>query len=550
MWRYRRAVQALGAVTLLFSLATCLVTVPPVDPTEVNFTAKLADYVNVSLEPDLSQLDESQRRMLPLLRDASRVMDGLFWRQAFGDRSSFLSGIENSGARRFAEINYGPWDRLDNNRPFLTGIGPKPPGASFYPMDMAKAEFEEAAAADPELRSLYTLVRRDSQGSLRAIPYHVAFRDELAAVAGLLRSAADLAKDDAFRRYLRMRADAFESSDYQPSDFAWMEMLDNDIDLVIGPIETYEDRLFGSKAAFEAYVLIKDKDWSARLEKYSAMLPALQRGLPVPDRYKAEAPGSNSQLNAYDVLYYAGDCNAGAKTIAINLPNDEEVQLSLGSRRLQLKNAMRAKFDHILQPIAGRLIDPEQRELISFDAFFANTMFHEVAHGLGIKNTLDGTGTVREALRDRSSALEEAKADILGLHLIGRLAASGEAPSGAAEANYVTFLAGIFRSVRFGASSAHGRANTLAFNFFQQRDAFERDSASGKYRVNPNRMSEAVDALASRILRLQGDGDYAGAVEFLEAHATLDQAALADLDSLEAADIPVDIVVDQPWLGD
>ena len=512
---------------------------------DVDYRAKLEDYVTVKLAADLSGLSDSQREMLPLLVQAAQVMDGLFWQQAYGDRDALLEGIEDPDARRFAEINYGPWDRLDNNSPFLPGVGPKPPGANYYPSDITAEELDAAAADDPRLRSQYTLVRRNAAGELSAIPYNVAFREELASVAKLLRQAASLAEDGGFRRYLQIRADALESNDYQPSDFAWMEMRDNAIDLVIGPIESYEDGLIGTKTAFEAYVLIKDKQWSDRLVKYSTMLPALQDGLPVPPEYKAEEPGGDSQLNAYDVLYYAGDCNAGAKTIAINLPNDEQVQLEKGSRRLQLKNAMRAKFDNILLPIADILIDERQRGDIDFDAFFSNTMFHEVAHGLGIKNTLDGRGTVREALKDASSALEEAKADILGLHLIGKLTDAGEFPKEELAGNYTTFLAGIFRSVRFGASSAHGRANSIAFNYFQRSQAFSRDSASGTYRIDAEKMRAAVDSLSGKILRLQGDGDYDGAKALLADIGALGDEVNSDLARLEEAGIPVDIVFEQ-----
>ena len=545
MKRYIGSISRVAVCAALVGMANCRDGARPIGESTVDYAARIADYVTVSLEANLDGLSEDQRKMLPLLRMASQVMDDLFWRQAYGDKDKLLASIKDPRARQLAEINYGPWDRLDDNRPFLPGESAKPLGANFYPPDMTKQEFENACAANPDLRSLYTLVRRDSGGGLEALPYNEAFRPELSKAASLLRDASRLAESEGFRRYLTMRADALDSNEYQASDFAWMEMRDNDIDIVIGPIETYEDRLFGTKAAFEAYVLIKDQEWSERLEKYSAMLPSMQKGLPVPPEYKAEEPGGNSQLNAYDVVYYAGDCNAGAKTIAINLPNDEQVQLSMGSRRLQLKNAMRAKFDHILLPIAGQLIDESQRSLIGFDAFFSNTMFHEVAHGLGIKNTLDGSGTVREALRDRSSALEEAKADIVGLHLIGSLAATGDPASGAPERNYVTFLAGIFRSTRFGASSAHGRANAMAFNYLRRRGAFDRNPETGSYKVDPERMRAAVDELAGDILRLQGDGDYDAVVEFLDGHQTLGDEIKADLARLERADIPVDIVFDQ-----
>ena len=511
----------------------------------MNYREKLDDYVTVRLEADLSALSEKQRAMLPLLIEAAKLMDGLFWRQAYGDRQALLGGIENPDARRFADINYGPWDRLDGNAPFLPGFGPKPAGANFYPADMSKAEFDEAAAASEALRGQYSFVRRDGQGALTALPYHQAFPDELGQAANLLRQAADLAEDEGFKRYLRLRANGLLSSDYQPSDLAWMDMRDNAIDLVIGPIESYEDRLYGSKTAFEAYVLIKDKAWSARLQKYAAALPELQDGLPVPAQYKAEEPGGQSQLNAYDVLYYAGDCNAGAKTIAINLPNDEQVQIEKGSRRLQLKNAMRAKFDNILLPIADVLIATEQRGNIDFEAFFENTMFHEVAHGLGIKNTLDGSGTVREALKEVSSSLEEAKADILGLHLIGQLTDAGELPSGSIKRNYVTFLASVFRSIRFGASSAHGAANAISFNYFRQAGAVARDDALGTYQVDFAKMRDAVDGLSGKILRLQGDGAYESARAFRDELGVVGPELEADLARLERTDIPVDVVFEQ-----
>jgi Peptidase family M49 len=320
-------------------------------------------------------------------------------------------------------------------------------------------------------------------------------------------------------------------------------MKDNRLDVVIGPIETYEDKLYGYKAAFEAYVLVKDQEWSKRLAKYAAMLPALQRGLPVPDAYKAETPGTDSDLNAYDVVYYAGDCNAGSKTIAINLPNDEQVQLAKGTRRLQLKNAMRAKFDAIMVPIAGELIAPEQRKHVTFDAFFANTMFHEVAHGLGIKNTVDGKGTVRDALKELGSGIEEGKADVLGLYMITKLHEQGEL-GGALEDYYTTFLAGIFRSVRFGAASAHGEANMVRFNFFADRGAFTR-GADGYYRVNMPVMRQVVDELSGVLLKLQGDGDYAGVQKLTRELGVIRPQLQADLDRLSQRAIPVDVTFTQ-----
>jgi hypothetical protein len=321
------------------------------------------------------------------------------------------------------------------------------------------------------------------------------------------------------------------------------------VDIVIGPIETYEDQLFGYKAAYEAYVLIKDLAWSERLVRYAALLPELQRGLPVPEPYKRERPGTQSDLNAYDVVYYAGEANAGAKTIAINLPNDETVQQLKGTRRLQLKNVMRAKFDKILVPIAGVLMAGDQRSLVNFEAFFQNTMFHEVAHGLGLRRTLTGKGTVREALREHAAALEEGKADVLGLYLVSQLRERGALAEGTLEQNYVTFVASILRSVRFGAADAHGRANMVQFNLLQELGAVVRDSATGTYRVRLDRMPEAVRTIAQRILTLQGDGDYQGAGRLLAERGVVPGVLRADLGRLETAGIPVDVVFERPGSG-
>ena len=501
-------------------------------------------YADFTLVSDLQGLSDNQRKMLVLLIDAAKIMDELFWQQAFGaDHQKWLASIDDERTRRFADLNYGPWDRLDDEKPFIAGAGEKSLGAQFYPADMTREEFE--AADIPGKNGLYSLLRRDAAGALLLVPYHEAYANELGRAAALLREAAELADHHGFADYLLLRADALTSDEYQVSDLLWMDVKTNPIDLVIGAIENYEDRLFGYRAAFEAYVLIKDMEWSDRLAKFAAFLPELQRGLPVPDAYKTETPGTDSDLNAYDVIFYAGHSNAGSKTIAINLPNDEEVQLNKGTRRLQLKNAMQAKFEKILEPIAGVLIDESQRRHVTFDAFFANTMFHEVAHGLGIKNTITGKGTVRESLLDIASSMEEGKADVLGLYMITELHEAGELGEIDLRDNYVTMMASLFRSIRFGASSAHGKANMLRFNFFEEQGAFVRDEASGTYRVDFKRMEAAMTALSSLLLTLQGDGDYDGAVRLTADKGVIGDQLRQDLQRLTEASIPVDITFTQ-----
>ena len=545
-FRMSQRIRYLAAASLgLLVLASCAKEAPPAAEPLLTTVAPRPDiYADFTLTADLSHLTDNQREMIALLIDASVVMDDLYWRQAYGDDyQNWLSTIGVGEARQFAELNYGPWDRLDNDNPFIEGVGAKPLGANFYPADMSKEEFDEAYL--PGKKGLYSLIRRDEAGELVLVPFHVAYAAELEHTADILREAADLAQSAEFATYLKLRAAALISDNYQVSDLNWMDMKDNQIDLVIGAIESYEDRLFGYRAAYESYVLIKDMEWSDRLSRYADFLPQLQEGLPVPEEYKWESPGTDSDLNAYDVIYYAGHSNAGSKTIAINLPNDEEVQLAKGTRRLQLKNAMQAKFDKILDPIAGVLVDDSQRRHVTFDAFFANTMFHEVAHGLGIKNTIDGTSTVSNALLDVSSSMEEGKADVLGLYMITELNKDGELGDVDIMDYYVTFMAGIFRSTRFGASSAHGKANMVRFNFFMEHGAFVRDAETGKYQVDFDAMQNAVMELSRLLLILQGDGDYEGAAELTNTKGVIGTQLQADLDRLTEAKIPVDIMFNQ-----
>ncbi|MBM4158443.1 MAG: Zn-dependent hydrolase [Ignavibacteria bacterium] len=500
---------------------------------------RLETYKPVTLTADLSWLSENEKKMLPLLIEAADIMDELFWLQNYGDKDELLSGITDEYERKFILINYGPWDQLDGEKPFIHGVGDKPKGANFYPNNMTIEEFQKFD--DKTKTSPYTMIDRDENNKLRSVPYSVFFGPKLKKAAYLLKSAAELADDRGLKNYLNLRAEALLDDNYQPSDFTWMDMKTSNIDFIVGPIENYTDGLFGYKTAFESFVLIKDREWSKNLEKFTALLPSLQKGLPVDDVYKQETPGSESDMNVYDAIYYAGDCNAGSKTIAINLPNDEEVQIKKGARRLQLKNIMKAKFDNIMIPISEILIARDQRKYVKFNAFFENVMFHEVAHGLGIKNTVNGKGVVRDALKEQYSALEEGKADILGLYLVTELYEMGELTEGEVMDNYVTFLAGIFRSCRFGAASAHGKANMVRFYYFQEKGAFTRNP-DGTYSVNFDKMKDAVISSVRQIIKIQGDGDYDAAKALVEKDGFIKDELKSDLQKINDAKVPVDIV--------
>ena len=545
----RRSLLATCVASLLLAAcqhtATSTAAPAPVTPSaEMSYAAQHAgDFAVVPLTADLSTFDDNGKHMIALLVQAAEVMDDLYWRQSWPDKAGLLARAPDAATRSLIEWNFGPWDRLNEDTPLLPGIGPRPPGAAFYPQDMTKAQFEQAAL--PDKTSGYTLLQRDASGALTTVPYHVAYKADLERAAALLREAAKYSADASFAHYLGMRADALLSDDYQPSDLAWMDMKTNPVDIVIGPIETYEDQLFGYKAAYEGLVLVKDQAWSAKLARFAKFLPSLQKGLPVDAKYKHETPGSAADLNAYNAIYYGGNANVGAKTIAINLPNDEQVQLKKGTRRLQLENVIRAKFDTILVPIAKQLIAEDQLRNVTFDAFFEDTIFHEVAHGLGIKNTLDGKCTVSAALKDYASNFEEGKADVLGLYLIDALSNRGELDKSKLMDSYVTFLAGMLRSVRFGASDAHGKANMIRFNFFAERGAFVRDPQTGRYRVDFDKMHDAMNALSAKLLTVQGGGDYAEARRMTETMGVVKPQLAADLAKLKDAKIPVDIRFEQ-----
>lgn len=504
----------------------------------------LADqYAEFTLTTDMSKLTENEKKMLPILIEVADIMEEIFWQNAYGDKEELLAQNPDPYAQKYIKINYGPWDRLNDNKPFIEGVGPKPLGANFYPADMTKEEFQ--ALKDPRKTDWYSVIRRDTSGQLIVVPFHKAYPEETAKAAKLLKQAAELAEDPGLKKYLELRSQALLTDDYLASDLAWMDMQNNTLDFVAGPIETYEDQLFGYKASHSGQILVKDKEWSKKLSLYAQYLPKLQENLPVPSAYKQEKANANADLNAYDVIYYAGDCNAGSKNIAINLPNDPRVHAAKGSRKLQLKNSMDAKFQTMVVPISKLVITPEQQKHVKGDAFFENTMFHEVAHGLGVNYTIKDKQEVRSALQNTYTSIEEAKADILGLYCLTQLADWGILKDKDLMDNYVTFVAGIFRSVRFGAASAHGKANMLQFNHFMESGAITKDETTGYYTIDFEKMKKDIGVIAGEYITLQGNGDIAGAQALIAAKGVIPPSLQKDLDKIAGAGIPKDIFFKQ-----
>lgn len=511
--------------------------------TKSEIQLKVEEFAPVDLTADLSGLTENEKQIVQIFIEIADIMDDLFWKQTFGDKT-ILDTIQDPYVRDFVAINYGPWERLNSNKSFVPGYGEKPLGCQYYPEDMTMEEFE--ALEDQDKNSLYTVLRRDENGALKVVWYKDEYKEELTKVCELLDKAIALAEDEGLKNYLIERKKAFETDDYFNSDMVWMDMKNSKLDFVVGPIENYDDVLREGKASYEAFVLIKDDQKSNDLAKFVTMLPELQKQLPGDDKYKTFVPGTSSDMNVYNVVYYAGDCNAGSKTIAINLPNDDRVQAQKGARRLQLANAQHAKFDKIMMPIGELIMEPAQQQYLKFDAFFWNVTFHEVAHGLGIKQTINGKGSVDEAMKNEKSTWEEAKADILGLFLVNTLIEKGEITNITSEDAITTYIVGILRSVRFGAGEAHGKANMMCYNFFEDEGAFTRN-ADGTYHIDFEKAKSAIYNWGALILKTQGEGDYEFASKYTAEHASVSTELQKDLDRINNSGIPRDIIYNQGW---
>ena len=528
----------------LYILAAAAIAVAACAQNNDTLKSKVDSYAVVEVKSPLyDALSENDKKIVALFREVADIMDGLFWKQTFGDKS-LIESLPEGPAKAYAMINYGAWDHLDNNAPFIEGYGQKPLGCQYYPQDMTAEEFE--AFDDPDKLSLYTVIRRDENGALKTVWYRDEYKAELEKACALIEQAIELTENEGMKNYLTERVKAFRTDDYLASDMAWMDMKDCNMDFIVGPIENYDDHLYEAKAAYESFILLKDEKRSANLAKYVGLLPELQKMLPCAPEYKTFVPGTSSDLNVYDAIYYAGDCNAGGKTIAINLPNDERVHAAKGTRRLQLYNSMMAKFNKIMAPIGEVLMSPEQMSHLSADAFFWNVTFHEVAHGLGVKQTVNGKGSVDAAMGSEKTTWEEAKADILGLFMVSRLIDMGEITDITKEQSVATFIAGIVRSVRFGFASSHGKANMMCYNYMEEHGAFSRNE-EGRYVIDFEKSQEVINSWAELILRTQATGDFEFAQKYAAEHASITEALAADIAKVNAAGIPRDIVFEFAW---
>lgn len=548
---------------VLFCVIAALVTMtigckksePPTSQTPL-LEAKIKRFAPTVLIGDVTRLSQADQQALRKLIQAAQIMDRLYLRQTWSGTEALMERLtkdtspEGKARYRYFLINMGPWSGLDRNEPFIDGVPPKPPQANFYPDDITKTEFEAWVSSLSEqeqksARGFFHTIRRDAQGRLKAVPYNEEYRDLLEPAAALLREAAVLTSIPTLKDYLTKRADAFLSNDYYDSDVAWMH-LDSAIDVTIGPYEVYLDELFNYKAAFEAFLTLRNDQETNRLSMFSSHLQEIENNLPIEPRYRNPKIGAMAPIRVVDEVAIGGEARAGVQTAAFNLPNDERVTATYGSKRVMLKNVQEAKFQKVLLPIAELAVDPAQRAQIAFEPFFTHILAHELMHGLGPHNiTLNGRQTtVRQAMRELSSALEEAKGDISGLFALQFLIDRGILPAAMEQPLYTTFLAGVFRSVRFGINEAHGKGMALQFNYLFDEGAFTFNEAQGTFGVDYAKIKMAVRKLTGEIMTLQAEGDYEKAKVLLDRYAVIRPPMQRVLDRL--GDIPVDIAPSFP----
>ncbi len=505
-------------------------------------------FVPTEIRVDTSHLSPGDRSALEALIRAARILDDIFMDQLWSGDHALLAQLKQDhtdlGRARlqYFRLNLGPWSDLDGHIAFLPGVPPrKPLGSNFYPEDMSKEQFESwvktlPAAKQKDAEGFFTVIRR-RQGELAMVPYSQEYKTPLEAAAALLRQAADHTTNATLKHFLASRANAFHTDDYYASDVAWMD-LDSPLDVTIGPYETYNDELFGYKAAFEAYVNLRDESESAKVKFFANHLQEMENNLPMDPRYRNPKIGALAPIVVVNEVYCAGDAAHGVQTAAYNLPNDERVVREKGAKRVMLRNVQEAKFKTILTPIAERVLPASSRGSLDFDAFFTHILAHELSHGIGPQQvTLNGRQTSpRKELKELYATIEEAKADATGLYMLQYMNDHGYLKI-SERGLYTTYLASSFRTLRFGLKEAHGKGMAIQFNFLTEKGAFVRKD--GRYEVNFSKIKAAVRELVHDLLTVEATGDYAGAKHMMDILGVIRPEEQKTIDSLK--DVPVDI---------
>jgi len=509
---------------------------------ELTMRDKVNQYAVIDLKADLSQLSENQRKMIGELIEAAKIVDAIFWKQAYGNKEDLFAKIKDADTAKFIEINYGPWDRLSGNNSFVNGIGKKPLGANFYPKDIKYFPFIQLKFQDK--LSMYTLLKRDENHELYTVPYHEAYKEEIAQIVEHMQKAADLAENPQFKDYLLKRIKAIQTDDYYESDAAFVDLKDNLVDFTIGSFENEEDHFLYLKGAYEATVMIKDVEWTNKFTSYLSFLPDLQKELPVEEAYKSQKMGINSGIVVCNVLYNGGYSNAGPKNIALTRPTDGKIQMEKGTKKLQFKNVTDAKFQKILYPIAELLMDSSQLTHVKSNSFFENNLFFEICNGMLLTQTIDGKGPVKEALNETYNVIKFLNNYVLRLYFIRKLNEKGVLKENDINNNFATQIADIFRAVRFGTAHSQGKAAMICFNYYMEKGAISRNEA-GIYKVDFPKMKAVNEELAQKVIKIQGDGNYQEAKSLIRNYGIVKNTLKGDLDKIRENKIPVDIIFNQ-----
>lgn len=504
---------------------------------------RLKEYAVVPLNTDLSKLSEKDKKIISILIEACKTMDDIFWLQGYGQKDSLFAILKTLEEKKLCEINFGPWDRLNNNEPFIEGVGKKPIGSGFYPRDIKYLPFIDMKFEDK--LSMYTVIKRADDGSLYTQQYHIAYKEYLEKASKLLKKAADLSENKEFSNFLNLRANALLTDNFYESEISWMDMETNNIDVVIGPIGSEEDRFINTKTDYEAYLLIKDIEWSNKLKVYSQTVSEIKNQLQLNDNYKNQILFTKSNIGVYDAVYYGGWANSGAKMLSINHPKDGRILMEKGSKKLQFKNVMKAKFDKVLQPISSILISENQRKNVKFEGFFIDNLIYEIADAIVVKTTVNNKGSVKDALKDYYPTINSLKADILNLFILTKLQEKGEIKEVDLLDNYVVFMANVLRSVRFGSTVSQGSSTLILFNVLQEEGAFSRDEKTGTYTANLDKMKSSIEKFSVTVLKILAEGDYNAAKDLIENKGNMKPDLQKDLKRISEAGIPTDIIFEQ-----
>ena len=509
--------------------------------TEKTMKEKVAQWKEIKLSADLSSLTDNQKDLLKIFIQISEKIDDLYWEQMFGNKQDFLSKIKDPDTFKYAQINYGPWDRLAGRESFMPEYKKRPLGVNFYPKDVKYLPF--ISLTDEAKLSAYTLIKRDNSGELYASPYHKEYEKQLKEISDLLLTASEKCDNSSFKTYLIARSKAVLTDDYYESDVAWMNVKDNKIDFLVGPVETDQDMFIHIKAAYESYLLIRDDELTEKAQRYASLVGSLQKCLPMNKQYKEVPMAVNADFGVYDVIFYGGRCNSGGKTISINRPYDTRVLREFGSRKLQFKNSTEAKFNSILKPIADVMIVGEQLEYVSAESFFETNMLYEISEKLGFNKCLDGK-PVKDALKDYYQLIEKVRSDIVRLYVLDDLVMAKEMTEDDKKKHYVGYLANLFRIVRLGDEEPQAKANMVIFNYFKNAGAVIRN-AEGKYSINFEKTNAQVKSLTELIHKIEEDGDYATAKALITDNAQMKDELKTDLKKVQESGVPIDIIFKQ-----